>query len=65
MACYQGRCENTSIIPGYTQNLSCDPNPCLHGGECVLSNLGMSYICDCSSGFEGIFWELFENLISL
>ena len=55
MACYQGRCENTSIIPGYTQNLSCDPNPCLHGGECVLSNLGMSYICDCSSGFEGIF----------
>ena len=64
MACYQGRCVNTSSIPGYKENLQCDPNPCQNGGTCVLNGLGMSYICDCSSGYEGIFCEIFDNLVS-
>ncbi|XP_052076769.1 fibropellin-1-like [Mytilus californianus] len=32
---------------------NCDPNPCLHGGLCTLSNVNPSYTCSCAAGYEG------------
>ncbi|CAC5408972.1 unnamed protein product [Mytilus coruscus] len=32
---------------------NCDPNPCLHGGLCSLSDVNPSYTCSCAAGYEG------------
>ena len=37
---------------------SCDANPCLHGGECILLSDSNDYNCSCTPGFAGTNCEL-------
>lgn len=35
--------------------MPCDRNPCKNGGTCVLNGLNTSFVCNCVSGYIGIF----------
>jgi hypothetical protein len=54
--CYNGNCVNPSIVPGFLnlKNSSCDPNPCLNGGSCILNSSKTNFICSCDDGFTGL-----------
>ena len=39
----------------------CGSNPCENGGSCSL--IGSNYVCDCISGYRGLFCEI-EPMLS-
>lgn len=44
-----------SVYNCFIVYIDCDVNPCENNGTCRL--LAGSYICNCSSGFSGLFCE--------
>lgn len=55
MICYQGRCVNQAAVNVTFNNKNCNPNPCLHGGQCIPNSLNSNFTCNCTAGYSGTY----------
>ncbi len=50
--CYKGNCTKKSEL---NITRSCLTNPCMNGGICVVNNVDLNFICNCTDDYTGIF----------